>query len=40
MMVYDIDGFRAWTNLGETRDFQCTGVVFERFAVYLGFGTD
>ena len=39
-MVYDIDCLSALAHLWETRNFQCTRVIFKLLTVYDGLGTD
>jgi hypothetical protein len=40
MMVTDVDVLGSRTKLWKPCKFQCTGVVFKNFAVYIGLGTN
>jgi hypothetical protein len=39
-MVTDVDVLSTRAKLWKLCKFQCTGVVFKNFAVYVGLGTD
>jgi hypothetical protein len=40
VMVTHVDMLGTWAKLQKPGKFQCTGVVFKNFAVYIGLDTD